>query len=187
MPNLMGTKFFSIVILLVSVFLGLSSVSQAQQLGNAFRGMGDNDKPIQIEADKLEIIDNENTALLTGNVNVVQGDTLLKARQLTVYYLRDNERGKTNSGIRKIVASGKVAVRSADNNATANSATVDMLTEFVTLSGNVTISQGANVVKGCKVTVNLKTNVSKVQRCGDSSQGSGRIQLLLDPKSRKTN
>lgn len=183
----MRTKLRMFWVVVCSLMLWAPVPAIGQQLGNAFKGMGDNDKPIQIEADKLEIIDNENTALLTGNVNVVQGDTLLKARKLTVYYLRDNERGKTNSGIRKIVASGRVAVRSADNHATADKATVDMLTEFVTLSGNVLISQGSNVVQGCKVTVNLKTNVSKVQPCGAASQGSGRVRILLDPKSRQTN
>ena len=183
----MKTNPLYLVFLAMMIMAATGTSTYGQQLGNAFRGMGDNDKPIQIEADKLEIIDNENTALLTGNVNVVQGDTILKARQLTVYYLRENERGKTNSGIRKIVASGKVAIRSAGNRATANKATIDMLTEFVTLSGNVLISQGANVVEGCKVTVNLKTNVSKVQPCGATSQGTGRVRILLDPKSNKTN
>jgi lipopolysaccharide export system protein LptA len=172
---------------LISGLFLIVSTSHAQQLGNAFKGMGDNDQPIQIEADKLEIIDNENTALLTGNVSVVQGDTLMKARQIKVFYLRNEDKGATNSGIRRIVASGKVAVRSAENRATADKATVDMVTEFVTLAGNVLISQGSNIVKGCKVTVNLKTNVSTVQPCGGSSSGNGRIKLLLDPKSRKQN
>lgn len=158
----------------------------AQSFGGAFDGMGDSDEPIQIEADKLEIIDDENTALLTGNVSVVQGTTILKARRIKVFYLRENEANQTESGIRTIEASGKVAVRSQDNLATADRATVDMVTEMVVMSGNVLLSQGNNVAKGCTVTVNLKTNVSEIKPCPTSS-GSGRVKILLDPKSRNTN
>ena len=165
----------------VLVVLVLPAPGFAQSFGGAFDGVGDNDQPIQIEADSLEVIDDQNTALLTGNVNVVQGSTILKARQITVYYLRKGEGNKSKSGIRKIVASGKVAVRSQDNFASADNAVVDMVSEIVTMTGNVFISQGNNIANGCKIVVNLKTNVSKIEPC------SGRVKLLLDPKSRKNN
>ena len=182
MKNALSAIAFTICALLVQL-----SGAQGQSASNAFKGMGNNNEPIQIEADKLEIIDNQNTALLTGNVSVVQGATLLKARQIKVFYLRSDQQSKTNSGIRQIEASGKVAIRSEDNHVTADKASVDMVREFVTLTGNVLISQGQNIVKGCIVTVDLKRNVSNVKPCGGTSPGSGRIKLLLDPKSRKTN
>ena len=47
------------------------------------------DKPIQIESDKLEVRQEENLAIFTGNVSVVQGPTLLKAGLLKVYYIKD--------------------------------------------------------------------------------------------------
>ena len=180
-------KWLSEALLAIGIALFFVSFAQAQSAGNAFKGMGNNDEPIQIEADKLEIIDNQNTALLTGNVSVVQGETILKAREIKVFYLRSDQQSKTNSGIRQIDASGKVAIRSADNHVTADKASVDMIKEFVTLTGNVLISQGQNIVKGCIVTVDLKRNVSNVKPCGGTSSGNGRIKLLLDPKSRKTN
>ncbi|MEM9277824.1 MAG: LptA/OstA family protein [Pseudomonadota bacterium] len=166
----------------------LTGIAQAQSFGGAFEGVGDNDKPIQIEADSLEIIDDQNTALLTGNVSVVQGSTILKAKRIKVFYLRKGEQGQSKSGIRKIEASGTVAVRSQDNYASADNAIVDMVSEIVTMNGNVFISQGKNVANGCKLTVNLKTSVSEIKPCGSSSSsGSGRVKLLLDPKSRNTN
>lgn len=170
------------------LFLVSIAAASAQSFGGAFEGVGNNDDPIQIEADRLEIIDNENTALLTGNVSVVQGTTILKAKRIKVFYLRGNEANQSKSGIRRIEASGTVAVRSEDNLATADKATVNMVTEIVTMSGNVILSQGNNIAKGCSVVVNLKTNVSEIKPCsGSGSQGSGRIKLLLDPNSRNTN
>ena len=164
---------------LFAILLGLvfQSNASAQSFGKAFEGMGDNNAPIQIEADRLEIIDNQNTALLTGNVNVTQGKTILKASRIKVFYLRDGEVQKSSSGVREIEASGKVAIRSEDNFATANSAVVNMVTQLVTMSGNVTVSQGNNILKGCTMTVNLKTNVANVKPCS-----KGRVQILLTPK-----
>ncbi|MEM9332114.1 MAG: LptA/OstA family protein [Pseudomonadota bacterium] len=174
--------------ILVWFLTGLIMHAHAQSFGGAFDGVGNNDKPIQIEADSLEIIDNQNTALLTGNVSVVQGTTILKAKNIKVFYLSDNERSKSKSGIRKIEASGTVAVRSQDNYASADKAVVDMVSEIVTMSGNVFISQGKNIANGCTLIVNLKTSVSEIKPCKSTSgSGSGRVKLLLDPKSRNTN
>ena len=155
-----------------------------QDFGGAFKGMSNTNEPVQIEADKLEVLDAQNKAILTGNVNVVQGSTILKAGQITVFYLSSNSSG-SNSGIREIIASGgRVAVRSGDNLATADRAVVNMQTEIVTMTGDVVISQGENVVNGCSLRVNLKTSVSEFKACGSgSNQGGGRIKLLLKPKS----
>ncbi len=157
----------------------------AQSAGGAFKGIGNNNDPIQIEADKLEIIDDQNTALLTGNVSVVQGKTLMRATRIKVFYERANEKGKTKSGIRQIEAAGKVAVRAGENKVSADKATINMINETVLMTGNVVVSQTGNVLSACKVTVNLKTNVSKITPCGSSSGSSGgRVKILLTPKSR---
>ncbi|MGI9352102.1 MAG: LptA/OstA family protein [Rhizobiaceae bacterium] len=180
------SQLFTLLLSAIVISVFCTGQSSAQSFGGAFDGVGDNDQPIQIEADSLEIVDDQNTALLTGNVNVVQGSTIMKAKRIKVYYLRKNESNQSKSGIRKIEASGKVAVRSEDNYATADNAVVDMISEIVTMNGNVFVSQGNNVANGCRLTVNLKTSVSEIKPC-KSSSGSGRVRILLDPKSRKTN
>ena len=177
-----SNRFFLIIGMGLLLFVVTVVPVLAQSAGGAFEGIGDNDQPIQIEADKLEIIDKENTALLTGNVSVVQGKTIMKASRIKVFYLRSNQKGATKSGIRKIEASGKVAVRSDDNRVSADRATVDMVSENVLMTGNVIVSQGQNVLRGCNVTVNLRTNVSKITPC-ESTAGSGRVKILLTPKS----
>ncbi|MEM7069788.1 MAG: LptA/OstA family protein [Pseudomonadota bacterium] len=176
-------KLFSSALIIWTLMAG--SV-MAQTFGGAFDGVGDNDEPIQIEADSLEVIDDQNTALLSGNVSVVQGTTILKAKAIKVYYFRKGQQNQSKSGIRLIEATGKVAVRSEDNFASADKAIVDMASEIVTMSGNVYISQGNNVVNGCKLIVNLQTNVSEIKPCAEAS-GKKRIKMLLDPKSRNNN
>lgn len=156
----------------------------AQSFGGAFKGMSDNNQPIQIEADRLEVLDNESTALLSGNVSVVQGTTILKASRIKVYYFKKGASGTNASGVKRIEASGKVAVRSENNLATATKAVVDMQSEIVTLTGDVVISQGPNAVTGCTLRVNLKTNEAKLDPC--ASEG-GRVKMILTPKSGKSN
>jgi len=171
---------------LIMIMLVLTAPAYSQSVGGAFKGLGNNDDPIQIEADNLEIIDNQNTALLTGNVSVVQGSTIFQASRIKVFYLRGAEANNSKSGIRRIEASGKVAVRADDNKASADKAIIDMVAETVVLSGNVIMSQGKNVATGCQVTVNLRTSVSNIKSCGSSTgKKTGRPVLVFDPKSRK--
>ena len=156
-----------------------SAVANAQSFGGAFDGMSNSKDPIQIEADKLEVMDGQGIAKLRGNVSVVQGTTILKTARLTVYYNKDSS-GNANSRIKKIEATGRVAVRSGDQLATADKAVINMNAENVVLTGNVSVSQGANIVEGCVLRVNLKTNAAQLDPCKE--QG-GRIKMLFTPKS----
>lgn len=156
----------------------------AQQPGNNFAALQmSGDKPIEIESDKLEVRDNDNLAIFTGNVSVIQGTTLLKTTKMTVYYA---EGGGMQSGgatqIERLVADGKVYLKSDDQVATGEKGTFDMLTEVLVLTGKeVVLTQGENVVVGCKLTVQMKTGLSQLDGCGKSS--GSRVKMLLQPGS----
>ena len=167
--------------LLVLIFFALPGMVLAQSFGGAFEGMQDSDEPIQIEANKLEVLDDQKLASFRGNVKVVQGTTVLKASHLKVFYVTDNSGSNNGSNIRKIEAGGKIAVRSRDQYATADKAVFDMQAQTVVLSGNVSISQGNNIVTGCTLRVNLKTNAAKLDPC--ANQGGGRVKMLFEPNS----
>ena len=151
--------------------------ASAQNLGGAFDGMRDSGEPIQIQADRLEVEDKKGTAEFHGNVEVVQGSTVIRTSRLLVYYSKDSN-GKAGPGgnVRRIEASGTVAVRSKDQVASANSAVVDMETQIATLKGDVAVSQGSNIITGCLVTVNMKTNDIGVEPCA----GKGRVRVQID-------
>lgn len=153
-------------------------IAHAQSFGGAFEGMSNSKDPVQIEADRLEVIDGQGVALFDGNVAVTQGSTLLKAKKLKVYYLRDAKTNEPGGNVRKIEATGKVAVRSGDQMATADSAIVDMKAQIATLSGNVTVSQGENVLVGCNLRINMATNAANLTPCAKQ-----RVQMVFKPKS----
>lgn len=152
----------------------------AQSFGGAFEGMSNSKEPIQIEADRLEVEDGNGVAVFEGNVAVNQGTTLLKTSKLKVYYMRDAKTDTPGGNVKKIEATGKVAVRSGDQVATADSAVVDMQAQIATLDGNVTVSQGVNILTGCKLRINMATNAANLSPCS-----SGRVQMVFTPGSGK--
>ncbi len=171
-----ATGVFATLLVLAS-----SSLAGAQTFGGAFDGMSGSKEPVQIEADRLEVIDEKGTAVFSGNVTVTQGTTRMTTSRLKVLYGRDSK-GKVGPGgnVRVIEASGGVGVRSKDQVASADKATVNMETQIANLSGNVSVSQGNNILTGCVVTIDMRTNNIKVEPCKSKSGGGGRIKMQLE-------
>lgn len=163
----------------------------AQSIG-AFSGFKSGNKsPIQIEADRLEVIDKKAMAVFQGNVKVVQGASVLKADKLKVFYLKGDKGNKTTQGnsIKKLEVSGTVYIRSEDNEATSDRGSFNMITEDVELAGNVVLTQGKNIMTGCQLRANLKTGIAKmISNCsGKTGKKSGRVKMLFEPGSAKSN
>ena len=181
------------------LLLGLSSALAQTNPSGTMSGLKlSGDQPIQIESDKLEVRQNENLAIFTGNVSVVQGPTLLKAGRMKVYYVKseaDDAKGKKAAGaetaaeggvspmsaganIDHLEIDGKVYIKSDDQVATGDSGTFDMKSQVLVLSGDkVVLSQGTNVLVGCKLTVQMQTGLAQVDACG------GRVMMSLTPQS----
>jgi lipopolysaccharide export system protein LptA len=165
---------------------GLMSVAAAQTMTKSMDGMKlSNDKPIQIQSDQLEIKDNEKKAYFTGNVEVVQGTTTMKAMKMTVLYKGDpagTQGGSVTSGqqdIDKIFVSGKVLLNSGTQTATGDDGEYDMASQVFTLTGKqVVLTDGPNVLTGCKMIVHVDSGEAKLDNCGK------RIEIMLDPKSK---
>lgn len=170
--------------MVLSTFMGVSV--NAQSFSGAFDGMKKSDEPVQIQADKLEVRDSKGWAKFSGNVEVVQGSTVLKASKLTVYYSKDSGNKGPAGNVQRIVATGKVAVRSGADQVTANSADIDMKNQVALLTGGVTLTQGNNIVQGCKLRINLANNDAILTPCTNKKNGKkGRVTIMFDTKSAK--
>jgi lipopolysaccharide export system protein LptA len=166
------------------------------------------DQPIQIESDKLQIHDQESTAVFTGKVKVVQGTTTMEAGTMTVFYKKKpaadanaadsgaakpattaNQPAKAqneslvsgDADIDHILVSDRVYLTSGTQTATADDGSFDMATQVAILTGEkVVLTDGPNVFTGCKLTVHMNTGEAQLDACG------GRVQIQLDPKSKQT-
>ncbi len=161
--------------LAIGMLAGFTFGASAQVSSKAFAGFASSGEPIQLEADQLRVIDEKGMAILTGNVSVIQGVSLLKTRKLTVYYDQTGENSGLGGNIKRLEANDTIYVKSEDRNVTADSGIFDMQTDMITLNGNVVMSQGENVAKGCILTINMKTNLTRLDPCG------GRVKILLTP------
>ena len=162
------------------------------------------DAPVQIEAATLEVHDKSKTATFSGNVQVVQGDTTMRCRSLVVFYGQEvgigEAGGEANTGtaaksqlggtkgaqnIRRIEARGSVTVLTKDQSASGDLGIYDLKTKTITLSGNVVVSQGQNVIHGERVVVDTETGNARVESgssgAGASAGSGGRVRALIQP------
>jgi len=172
--------FGQIISIATVIFLSLFVPGFAQDFSGAFEGMQDSDQPIQITSNKLEVKDKQGTAVFSGNVEVVQGATILNAKRMKVSYSRGS---KTPDGnLKYIEATGKITVRSGNQRVSADRGEFNMVRQTVKLTGNVMITQGNNVVRGCVLEVNLKTSSAVLKPCKNGAT-SGRPQMLFSTKN----
>jgi lipopolysaccharide export system protein LptA len=159
---------------------------------NALQGFSQNrDQPVHIEAATLEVRDKDKVATFSGDVHVTQGDTGLRCKSLVVFYEQDAKDGaKSNTlpaadagpggqqRIKRLEARGGVVVTQKEQTATGNLGIFDMKTNTVTLTGNVVMTQGKNVLRGDRLVVDLTSGVSRVEA---GKNGHGRVQGLFLP------
>jgi len=153
----------------------------------------DSSQPIQIDAATLEVHDKLKTATFSGDVQVVQGDTTMKCQKLVVYY--DQEVGISHGSgpsdaksppgaqnVRRIEARGGVTVLTKDQTATGDLGDYDVKSKTITLTGNVVVSQGQNVIHGERVVVDTQTGNARVeaQHSGGGTTPS-RVRALIQP------
>jgi lipopolysaccharide export system protein LptA len=183
----------------VAAALMLSAAAVAQGPNPApGGGLGgqNRDQPVQIDAKSLEVRDKQKTATFSGDVKVVQGDTTMRCKTLVVFYGEEMGlggdkpvvRAKTTAGeapggqnIRRIEARGDVTVTSRDQNASGDLGVYDLHSKTITLTGNVVVSQGKNVIHGERVIVDTVTGNARVEAAPGASQG--RVRALIIPNS----
>jgi lipopolysaccharide export system protein LptA len=153
----------------------LAGPSAAQDFASAFSGFDTGSAvPIQIEADELEVRDEEKLAIYSGEVRVQQGETILETPALRIFYSGEAPAaGVPGSQVSRLEAGPGVMVRSGDRTASGDRAVLDMETDVITMSGNVVLTEGQNVVRGERLIVNLATKQGRIE--------GGRVQTLITP------
>lgn len=153
---------------------------------NALQGFQQNrGEPVRIEASSLLVRDKDKVATFSGNVKVVQGDTTMRCKSLVVFYEGQGAAGDMKAAtpgpggqqqISRLEAKGGVTVTQKDQTATGETGLFDMRSNTVTLSGNVVVSQGRNVMRGSRLVVDLTTGVSRVE----GGKSNGRVEMLIE-------
>lgn len=112
-------------------------------------------EPIRITADKLVADNQKRTAQFSGNVKAVQGDTVITADRLTLFYHSQGDRSPSESTthIERIKASGNVRIEFDNRVAVSNQADYIVVERKLVLSGPESkIISGMDVISGSKIT-----------------------------------
>ena len=140
------------------------------------------DAPVDVAADRIEVQDRADRAILSGNVVVRQGDLTLTAARLTVAYS-----GGGGPQLRRIDASGGVVVRSPTETARGDIGIYDLEKRIITLIGGVSLVQKDAKVNGARLTIDLDSGRAVMDGGGPpgvTSQG-GRVTGTFTVPPRK--
>lgn len=142
----------------------------AQQLSaQSIAGFNSN-QPVDYAANRIELQDRQNRVVLSGDVDIRQGDLHLSAGRTIVNY--------TDAGalkIQRITATGGVRVTRGDEAARGNVAVYDFNRRIITLVGDVRLNRGSDTLNGGRLVIDLATGVSSVdgRTAGSSSSVGG--------------
>lgn len=163
----LALKSFAAAFVLV---IALSGPRLPQAGAQAIAGFNSN-QPVNYAADRIELQDRQKRVVLSGNVQIDQGDLRLTAARTTVAY--------TDAGtlrIQRIDATGGVNVVRGNERASGNAGVYDFNRRVIILTGNVALRRGGDTLNGGRLVIDLNTGLSSVD--GSSSTtgpGGGRV------------
>ena len=144
--------------------LGLST------LGHVSMARAD-DASVNISADEMEVFDAEHKTIFKGNVVADRTAEHLEADQMTVMNVdAKQDDGTTKSVTDTIDARGHVTITTKSQTITGEACLYHVRSNTMTVTGNVVITQGKNLVRGQKLDLDL--NTSHLQMSGGRVQGS---------------
>jgi lipopolysaccharide transport protein LptA len=124
----------------------------------SFAGSGKDADKIQIKADRLIADLEANLAEFAGNVQVSQGNTVLTADRLQLYYRKNSKYQQDmildKGALDKLEARGEVKILFGDGNATACAEMTEYIPasdELVLSGSNSTVVSGDNSISGSKL------------------------------------
>jgi len=152
------------------------------QSTDVFSGFGAKGKgPIEVDAKTLEIVEEgeQRISTFSGGVTVTRGNTTMKAAQIKLY---SNKESSTTdqSGFTRMEATGTVYVNSGKQTVTGSQAVVDNKAQTITLSGDVVLSQGKDVLSADRLVIDMATGRARVEQVPGKS-----IRMVITPDVKK--
>lgn len=140
---------------------------------------GDRDQPIQIEADSLEIRDNDNISVYSGNVSLVQGSMQIHSDRLTIHFNDEKElvlmemdgnpatfRQLNNDNQEMLGRALRLDYHEADS--------------LLVLSGKARFENNGDIIEGSTIRINTESDFVEA----NGAAADERVRVVIQPKSR---
>ncbi|MDO9488901.1 MAG: LptA/OstA family protein [Sphingomonadaceae bacterium] len=149
--------------------LALAAPAASQSgLGSSALARHDTKAPIDIDAARIEVRDQESQAIFSGNVTVRQAQMTLQASQLRVFY--EKARGD-DLAILRIDAEGGVTMVSPSERVRGSYGVYDVEDRQLTIIGNVVLTRGGSVLRGQRLAIDLENGRSTLDGAGTGVAG----------------
>ena len=137
---------------------------------------GDNQLPIEVEADSLEVHDNDNISIYSGNVKLTQGSLEIHSDLLTLYF--DDNKVLT---LMKMSGSPATFKQLNDSNLVITGQGMEMeykeSKSTLLLLDNAKLTQGADIIESNKIILNTNTNSVEA----GSAEPDNRVRMIIQP------
>lgn len=146
---------------------------------------GSSNEPIDITANQWDGIDAERLQIWQGDVEAVQGVNRLRAEELRVYHAAKpggsgNQLGNWGDP-QRMVARGTVYFVTPDSIAKGDAGDYNLLSDVITLTGNVVLTRGESVARGDKLTIDVKSGRSTLDSVA-KGRGANRVRGVFYPE-----
>ena len=137
-----------------------------------FFAAADSDQPLEITSNQLEVFQEEQKSVFSGDVVARQGEMTLYTDQLTVIFDDQNN-------VSRVEAAGNVRIEEPLRHARGNHAVFDRDEDTLVLSGRAEVVQGENRISGDEITLFIGQNRSVVK-----SHDTGRVRAVILPEKK---
>ena len=146
------------------------------------------DEPIEITSNRMEAFNEKKLVVFSGNAIAKQGNKVLKADQLNLYYKKEPDKkvkiGTTETegtgNLEKIEAKGNVSLTQGERVAIGDEAIYFRDSAKIIMTGNAVLNEGKNSTKGDRVTVFLNENRGIVE-----SNTKKQVKTIIYPQEKK--
>ncbi|WP_417578860.1 LptA/OstA family protein [Pelagibacterium sp.] len=164
----------SLLIACIALLAGPAFAQSTASDPAGFGGLaGEADEQINVSADLLEILENENAAIYTGNVVITQGTMQIASERVETIY---GEGGP--SDLQSFSASGgRVEMAFDDQTVQADTADYDFGDRVLVFTGSVVVVNASGTVNADRLVIDTRAGTSSFSSAG----GGGRVTSTFTP------
>jgi lipopolysaccharide export system protein LptA len=153
----------SLAFLSVLAGLALAQLPAAAQAVDTKKAEAKTPKNVDIEADQMEILDQQKKAIFKGKVKAVRGKVTLNCDTLEVTYTEvPDAQGGQKTDVTFLDATGNVVILSGNQTVTGKTAHMDVKANKLTVKGDAKVVEGKTVMNGQQLFVDLNTDRSEM-------------------------
>jgi lipopolysaccharide export system protein LptA len=152
-------------------------VAGAGHLAAATSVRHNSEAPVDFSADRMDLQDKQDRAVLSGNVVVTQGELRLTADRTLMAYTNTDK-----LTLQRVDATGHVVVTRPDERASGDVAVYDLNRKLITMVGHVVLTRAnGDNLNGGRLVMDLNTGISSID--GHSATPAGGVAGQTDAHS----